>query len=184
MAAQDNVFGQATVTPKGKLSFFDIDTPNTAVKHPKNQYPSDKFDITLMIPKDTDLSALKAECDKVATQAFKTVDGVDMPFANGDEKAMDSMKGHIILRAKSSKRPGCIDGSKARITEEEVRAGMWAKMQVTPMSYLSGKTKGVTLLLKNVQVLTSQPYDSLEGGAKAEDVFDAEGEDNFDSFGD
>ena len=168
--AQDNTFGNPVVTPKGKLFFFDFDTPNTVEKHPNNQYPSDKFDVTLGLPKTADLKVIKAECDKVAKQAFGTTDGIDMPFANGDEKTMDSMKGHIIIRAKSTKRAGLVDETKQRITEAECVAGMWAKIQVTPMSYISGKTKGVTLLLKNAQVLVNAPYESLGGAQAADEV--------------
>ena len=176
---QDNKFGKAIVTPRGKLFFFDFDTPNTVEKHPKNQFPSQKFDCTLGLPKNTDLKELKAECDAVAKEAFGSSDGVDMPFANGDEKSMDSMKGHIIIRAKGTKRPGLVDGTKQRITEAECVAGMWARLQVTPMSYISGKTKGVTLLLKNAQVLVSSPYESLGGNQAAEDAFGAEEDDGF-----
>jgi len=181
---QDNKFGNPVVTPKGKLFFFDFDTPNTVEKHPKNQYPSDKYDVTLGLPKTADLSKLKAECEKVAKEAFGTVDGIEMPFANGDEKTMESMKGHIIIRAKSTKRAGLIDETKQRITEDECDAGMWAKIQVTPMTYQSGKTKGVTLLLKNAQVLVNAPYDSLGGAQSADQVSwgDDDNEDHLDQF--
>jgi hypothetical protein len=178
MAQADNIFGPAVVTPRGKLFFFDFDTPNTQAKHPKNRFPSDAFDVTLGFPKDTDLSELKKVCESVANQAFQTLDGIDLPFANGDEKSMDSMTGYIVIRAKCKKRPGLVDGKKARITEGGCDAGMWARIQVTPMSYTSGKSKGVTLILKNAQVLTDTPYDSLSGGASAENVFEAVDEDD------
>lgn len=181
MAQSENVFGNAVVTPKGILFFFDFDSPNTAEKHPNNKYPSDKYDVTLGFPKDADLSALKAECERVAKQAFGTAT-FELPFSNGDEKSMDSMHGKTVVRAKCSKRPGLVDGKKQRIVEDECVAGMWAKIQVTPMSYVSGKTKGVTLLLKNAQVLTSTPYTSLGGAQSAESAFDEEEEDGMDSF--
>jgi len=178
-AVQDNVFGKATLTPKGKLFFYDFDTPNTVEKHPKNKFPSDKFDVTLGFPTTADLSKLKAECAEVAKQAFKTVDGVEMPFSDGNEKGMDSMAGLIIIRAKSSKRPGLVDTQKEIISEGEVQAGMWARLQLTPMSYISGKTKGVTFLLKNAQVFVDQPYDSLGGSQSAKDAFGDDFEDDF-----
>lgn len=168
---QENKFGNKVVTPKGKFFFYDVDTPNTAEKHPKNQYPSDKYDVTMGFPKTADLSKIKAECEAVAKEAFGSLDGVDLPFANGDEKSMDSMKGYIILRAKCSKRPGLIDGSKERITENELDAGMWGRMSLTPMSYISGKSKGISFILKNVQALTDLEYDKLGGGSSAEDDF-------------
>jgi hypothetical protein len=170
MAKEDNKFGNPVVTPKGTLYFFDLDTPNTKEKHPNNQYPSDKYDVTMGFPATADLSKIKAECEKVAKEAFGSVEGVEMPFTNGDEKNMDSMAGKIIIRAKSSKRGGLVDGDRQRITEAEVKAGMWARLQVTPMSYKSGKTKGVTFLLKNTQVLTEVEYDNLGGGQAAESV--------------
>lgn len=172
----ENVFGVAKVTPKGKLFFFDFDTPNTVAKHPKNKFPSDRFDCTIGFEKTANLTELKDECKRVAKEAFGSDAGVEMPFADGDEKSMDSMKGLIIVRAKSTKRPGLVDGKKQRITENECDAGMVAKLHVTPMSYISGKTKGVTLLLKNAQVLVDAPYESLGGAQSAESAFDEEEE--------
>lgn len=168
---QENSFGQSKVTPKGVVFFVDVDTPNTAEKHPQNQYPSDKFDVTIGVPKDTSLSELQAECEKVAMDAFGTTD-VDLPFANGDEKSMASMKGYTVIRAKCNQRPGVVNQDKERILENEIDPGMWTKMHVTPMSYMSGRNKGVTFILKNIQVFLNDEYTSLSGGAqKAEEVF-------------
>ena len=169
-----NVFGEVVRTPKGQFFFFDVDTPNTQEKHPKNKFPSGKFDVTLGVPQDANLSKIKAECEKVANEAFKTTDGIEMPFANGDEKSMASMKGKIIIRAKCSKRPGLVDGDRERITEGEMQPGMWGRLSVTPMSYISGKTKGVTLILKNVQALTMLDFERFGGGTSAADDFDDE----------
>lgn len=167
----ENVFGNKVVTPKGKLIFFDVDTPNTKEKNPKNKYPSDKYDVTLGLPKDSDMTKLISECEKTAKEAFKTDEGVDMPWSNGDDKSMSSMKGLIIVRAKCKKRPGLIDGSRERVTEAELDAGMWGRISVTPMSYKSGRNKGVTLILKNVQALTDLEYEKFGGGSSAEDDF-------------
>ena len=172
MANTDNVFGTPVVTPRGRFFFADVDTPNTQSKNPKNLYPSERFDVTMGFQKDADLTALKAECVKVATAAFKTSEGIEMPFANGDEKSLDSMKGQIIIRAKSQKRPGLVDGKKGRITEADIVMGMWGRIQITPFSYQSGKTKGVTFNLKNVQVFTDSPFEPIGGGQSAESVFD------------
>ena len=179
MAKSDNVFGLPVVTPKGRFFFVDVDSPNTQEKHPTNQFPSGRFDVTIGFPKETDLKDLKDACLKVAKDAFKTTDGVDLPFANGDEKSMDSMKGNIIVRAKSQKRPGLVDGKKERITEAEIVPGMWGRIQITPFSYISGKTKGVTFNLKNVQVLTTAPYEPIGSGQSAESAFGAEEDDGF-----
>lgn len=170
--SDENVFGNATLTPKGVLFFFDFDSPNTVEKHPKNQYPSNKYDVTIGYPETANLKALKSECDKVAKEAFGTTDGIDMPFTAGEEKGMDSMAGFIVSRAKSTKRPGVVDGSRSQITENEIEAGMWSRLQVTPMSYKSGKSKGVTLLLKNAQVYTDLEFNALGGGQSAESAFD------------
>ena len=173
----DNVFGNPVVTPKGILYFGDFDTMNTAEKHPNNKYPSDRFDLTMGFTPETDLSELKAECDKVAKEAFKTTEGVDMPFANGDEKSMSSMAGKIIVRAKSTKRPGLVDETRTRITEDATQPGMNVRAQLAPMSYISGKTKGVTLLLKNVQAFTNEEFESLGGGQAPEAAFGGDDDD-------
>jgi hypothetical protein len=170
--SDENVFGSALLTPKGTLFFYDFDSPNTAEKHPNNKYPSDKYDVTLGFKKTVDLSNFKKACDEVAEKAFGTTDGIDFPFTAGEDKGMDSMAGHIVIRAKSKKRAGCVDGDRSQITEAEIEAGMQARLQVVPMSYKSGKSKGVTLLLKNAQVYTSLPFDALGGGQSAESAFD------------
>lgn len=172
----ENTFGPAILTPKGKLFFFDLDTPNTVEKHPNNLYPSDRYDITMGFEKSVDLSALKAACTDVAVKAFGSADGIAMPFANGDEKSSTSMHGHIIIRAKSTKRPGLVDTQRQRICEEEVRAGMFGRLQLTPMSYVSGRDKSVTLLLKNTQVFVDQEYEALGGGESAESAFGGDNE--------
>lgn len=173
----DNIFGKPTITPKGVLFFFDFDSPNTAEKHPNNKYPSDKYDVTMGFKKTTDLTKLKASCDEVAKLAFGTTEGIEMPFTAGEEKGMDSMIDHIIIRAKSKKRAGVVDGNRDQITESEIEAGMYARLQVTPMSYKSGKTKGVTFLLKNAQVYTDLEFNALGGGQSAASAF---ADDDFD----
>lgn len=168
----ENVFGKGVVLPKGVMYYFDLDSPNTQEKRPNVRYASNKYDITVGIPKNIDLSEIKTECDEVAQKAFGTTD-VDMPFANGDEKSQSNMAGKIIIRAKSSKRPNIVSSDKTvPITEAECDAGMWARVYVTPMSYLAGRNKGVTLLLKSVQVLENMDYDPIGGGdVSPEDIF-------------
>jgi len=170
MADFENVFGNQVATPFGRFVFFDLESENTQAKHPLNKYPSDRFDVTLIFEKGADFSALRAECERVAQQAFKKVEGIEMPFANGDEKSMDCMKGHIVVRAKSKKKPGLVDEHKSRMnSEEEMRSGMWGRIIVSPFSYTSGRTKGVTLLLKKAQVCLDRPYDVIGiGGADAD----------------
>lgn len=173
MAEFDNVFGESKVTPKGNLVFFDFTSPNTAEKHPNNKYPSDKYDVTMVFDKGADFTLLRQECERVAKQAFKTLDGVDLPFTDGDEKSMDCMKGKIVLRAKSKKQPILVDDNKTKLgTEDDIRGGMVARLIVTPMSYKSGRTKGVTILLKKAQVFLEAPYEPIGGGAEVD--FDGE----------
>ena len=169
MAEFNNVFGSETVTPRGKLVFFDFITENTQAKHPQNRFPSDRFDVTLIIPKATDLGKLKEECERVAKEAFKTTEGIELPFADGNEKSMTCMADHIVIRAKSKKQPILVDDNKTKMgSEDEIRGGMQARLIVTPFSYTSGRTKGVTLLLKKAQVFLNAPYDPIGGGAEVD----------------
>ena len=162
---QDNIFGPKQVTPEGTLFFYDVDSPNTKEKHPNNQYPSDKFEATLGFPKEEDLEALKEACVKVGKEAFPDLEAsdLDFPFADGDEKSLDSMHGNIVIKAKCKKKPKCVDGNKRDLTESDIDAGMSARMAITPMSYKSGRNKGVTFILKALQVNTQKPYTSLSG---------------------
>jgi len=170
MAEFDNVFGSQVATPHGRYVFFDLVSENTQAKHPNNKYPSDRFDVTMIFEKTADLSKLQAECEAVAKQAFGDSKGVEMPFNNGDEKTMDCMKGHIVLRAKSKKKPGLVDEHKSALyTEDDIRGGMWGRMIVTPFSYKSGRTKGVTLNLKKAQVCLEKPFDPIGGDVDFDD---------------
>jgi len=179
MADFDNVFGVETVTPRGNLVFFDFITPNTQAKHTQNKFPSDRFDVTLIIKKDVDMSKLLAECKKVATQAFGSDEGVEMPFANGDEKSMACMKDHVVIRAKSKKQPGFVDDSRTKVgTEDDIKGGMQARLIVTPFSYKSGRTKGVTLLFKKVQVYFNAPFEPIGGGGGGADFDDEQPAEN------
>lgn len=186
MAKKKPTFGQSKVSPKGVIFFADVDTPMTQEKHPKAQYPSNRFDVTIGVPKDTDLSEHRSECEKVAEEAFGTTEGIAMPFADGDKKSMDTMKGMWILRAKMkpnpedpNKKPGVVSDIKVegtdkyeKISESSIQAGMWGHLHFTPMSYEAGATKGVTLLLKNLQVLTQEEYEPLGPSSdNPQDVF-------------
>jgi len=174
MADFDNVFGAQVPTPHGRFVFFDVITENTATKHPNNKYPSDRFDVTMIFEKTADLSKLQKECESVAQKAFGKVEGVELPFSNGDEKTMDCMKGHIVLRAKAKKKPGLVDEHKEPLySEDDLRGGMWGRMIVTPFSYQSGRTKGVTLNLKKVQFCVEKPFDPIGGGGDVD--FDNDG---------
>lgn len=181
MSDFNNVFGEQIATPKGRFVFFDLVDENTQAKHPKNKFPSDRFDVTMIFEPSADLSKLKEECEKVAKQAFKDTKGVEMPFANGDEKKMACMKGHIVIRSKSKKRPGLVDDNGDRMTsEDEIRAGMWGRLIVSPFSYTSGRTKGITLLLKKAKVFLDQKYESIGSGTDIDFDDDAtKGDDEF-----
>lgn len=167
----DNLFGKEVLLPKGVIAYRDVDSPNTAAKNVNNKYPSDKYDITLIYDKSTDFSEAKDECLRIAQQKFGTKEGVDLPFANGDEREQALFKGKFIVRAKSSKRPGVVNGSCEQITEPEITPGMKGRIHVSPMTYKSGKTKGVTFILRNVQVFTNEEFEPLSAGQTAAQVF-------------
>ncbi len=170
-----SVFGEKMTTPTGRVSFPYVFEKAKAMDAGKEG----KYEVTLYIPKSEDISKLRANIEKVAKEAFGTkFQSLDKlkhpPIKDGDDKdPSDPAYGHWIIRAKSSKRPVVVDGSRTPIeSKEEVYGGCFGRINVTPASYSIPTGWGVTLYLNAVQkVKEGERF----GGASvsAEEVFEA-----------
>lgn len=162
------------VTPPGRVSF-----PHLAAKNTGGEYPSHKFEITLLFPKDeTDLTELKnllMEPVKEKWPDQKNLKGLNHPIRDGNDKDLEKYPEYedcYYIRAKSGKRkPVCVGPDKAQIDAEEVYAGCWARISVSSGTYVMRGEKGVTLFLGNVQFVRDDVALG-GGGAPANEEFD------------
>lgn len=170
----ENVFGQRMISPLGRFSYPHVFERAKNLSDPSKD---GKFEVTLLIPKRTDISALKAAVEKVGQEAFgakwKGQDRLTHPvIKDGDEKDDPICAGHWVIRAKSNKKPGVVGPDRNPIEDkDEVYGGCWGRISVTPGSYTQLGNWGVTLYLNNVQkVRDDEPFGG-SGGVKAEDEF-------------
>jgi len=179
----ENVYGDRVITPLGRFSYPSVFERAKAMEDGKEG----KYEVTLLIPKKSDISALKDAIDKVGKEAFgKKWDGdANSPkprIKDGDAlaarleredkpKAAAVYRGHWVVRTQSGKRPGVVGPDRQPIEDkDEVYGGCWGRLSVTPGSYTQLGNWGVTLYLNNVQkVRDDEPFGG--DGIKAEDEF-------------
>ena len=129
----------------------------------------EKFGVTMLFPKGTDLSALKAAAHEAAVNKW----GKDLPkklktpFKDQGERADDYAgfeEGGIYITAQSDTRPGVVDAKVQDIIDEnDFYSGCWARATVNAYAWEHPTGgKGVSFGLLNVQKL--RDGDRLGGG--------------------
>lgn len=169
-----SVFGDKMTTPTGRISFPHVFEKAASLEAGKEG----KYEITLYIPKSEDISAIRANLEKVAREAFgaKFVSLEKLkhpPIKDGDDKdPSDPAYGHWIIRAKSSKRPLVVDAGRQPVdSKEAIYGGCYGRINFTPASYSITTGWGVTLYLNAVQkVKDGERFGG--GGVSAEAVFE------------
>jgi hypothetical protein len=164
-------------TPEGRVSFPSV--------FEKTSYDDSKpaYELTLLIPKGTDISALQALAGEIAKEAWG--DKVAAlkprnPIRDGDgvkqtgEPFPDEYKGHWFIKAKSYNRPGIVNkiGLEPIVSEEIFYAGCWAKITVTAFAYGGPGTKytpGVSFWLNNI--MKTRDDDPFSGRTSADTDF-------------
>jgi hypothetical protein len=177
-----DTYGEKFNTPVGRFSY-----PHVFKKGEGKNGKDGKYEVTLLIPKATDLAPLRARLEAVGKEAFGAVwKGVDKQknptIRDGDEYADDKKaegkdaevyRGMWFIRARTSKRPGVIGPDKKPIEDEEkIYGGCWGRLNVTPASYNTDGNKGVTMYLNAVQ--KAKDDEAFGGGAvDPNEAFDA-----------
>lgn len=139
------------LTPEFRVSFPAVFKPQAAME---GQEPT--YNIQMLFPKTTDLSALKkavkeAIVEKWGANPPKTL---RLPFKDGDEKDYDTHKGHIYINAKSKIKPGLVDQDLQEIiSPEDFYGGCYARATLTVYSYDRKGNQGVAFGLQNIQKL-------------------------------
>lgn len=163
------------ITPVGRLSY-----PHLLERNSGGDYPSDKYETLLMIPKSEDIKPLMEAATKVMQDAFgakydHVADLSHPPIRDGDEEEKGpEYAGHWFLKAKSDNRPQIV-GKNPKIAidnpEDEVFGGQRARLSLVAFSYKKGGSEGVSWALRNVQIIGGgEPYGA--GSGNPEDQFD------------
>jgi hypothetical protein len=174
MAAGKSVYSDKIITPMGRFSY-----PSVFEKSKGMDGAEGKYEVTLLIPKTTDISALKKELEKVAKEAFgpKFISLEKLknpPLRDGDEKEPgDPANGHWIIRAKSSRRPLVVGPDRLAIDDpEEIYGGCYGRLNVVIGSYTMTGNWGVTFFLNAVQKAKDGERFGGSGLMSAESAFE------------
>lgn len=164
------------MTPKFRVSFPQLFEPSAMDETSKKKYA-----VTMLFPKDTDLSALEDAYEAALEDGVerlwkgKKPKNLRSPFRDADEEDdymdKEGYKGHIFIRASSLDKPGVVDRDKVKITDPmEIYAGCYARATVVAYAYDVAGNRGVAFGLQNIQKL--KDGEAFSGRMKAEDEFD------------
>lgn len=168
------------VAPKARMSFVYIDTAKKNDKHPDRK---PKYELSLLFPPDADLSLLKADAERAATEKWGTAmpKKLRSPFKAADEYDYAGYeKGWTLIRVSTTTKPQVIDASGRQVDTSDtgtVYSGRWCMASLK--AFTTSPTKdnpeianGVSFGLRNVQLFD---HDTPLGGssAKAEDEFES-----------
>lgn len=143
------------------------------------------YSVVLLFDKTADLSAMKAEYERVKKEYLakefkgKEPPGFKNPFRDGDEKNFDGNSPeyagmtYISFRAQENRKPQVVDAALRQITQEsgQFYAGCYAKVSFSCYGYNTKGNKGVAFSLGNIQkVRDGEP---LDGRTTAENDFEA-----------
>lgn len=169
------MYGDKVNTPIGRMSYPHVFKKVAQMDPAKPP----RYEATLLIPKETDISQLKQAVEKVGQEAFgakwKGVEKLKNPtIRDGDEMDNAQTRGHWVIKASTKDRPLVVGPDKRPIdedTEKGVYGGCWARYNVTPASYDVSGSWGVTFYLNAVQ--KAKDGERFGGQGVSEDVFEA-----------
>lgn len=172
------------LTGEVRLSYVNLVTP-------KAQNPGDtpRYSVQILIPK-TDTATVQDIMNSIEAAAQKAVNekwgGVRPNFApilhDGDGVKPDAgtpyseeCKGHWVLNASSTQKPGVVDISNINVdlAPQDIYSGMYARVTLNFYGYKNRKT-GVGCGLGNV--MKTREGEALGGGASAASDFAAVGQ--------
>jgi len=147
---------QPIVTPEFRLSFPNLVTPQSF----EGGRPT--FSITMLFPKDADISALKDLAREAATKRWGTDQdewpkGMRLPFRDGDEKSYAGYEDCTYVRASANedRKPGTVDAAGQPIINPgvDLYGGCYARAYVNAFAYDKAGNRGVAFGLIHVQKL-------------------------------
>lgn len=135
-------------TPEGRLSFPHLTAPETG-----GQFPSNKYVGTLLMPKTSDLTAMKDAVLKAAQQMWPNLNitslgQVRTPFRDGDErKQQPGMEGCFYIKCKSAYKPA-IFGPDRKEYIGPIKAGDFVRFSVVAFPFKQNLDREVATALK------------------------------------
>ena len=170
------------VTGKIRLSYANIFEPRAIT-------PGDdpKYSLCILIPKSDKATLRKI---KAAVEAAKQTGAalwggkipakLKLPLRDGDQDRPDQPEyaGHFFINANSKQKPGVVDADVNPIDQSEVYSGCYGRVSVNFFPYSHSGNRGIGCGLNNIQKLADG--EPLGGRSRAEDDFDAWGEDDSD----
>lgn len=168
------------LTPKGRVSY-----PNV---FKKTSYGNSEpyYDLTLIFPPDTDLSAMQKIAEACALDRWgKLPPKLILPIQDCSERAETAGydQGGVFIHFKNSKHaPGVMAPNMTPITENEggFYAGCYARCSFKPFAWEYEGKRGVSFSLCNVQKMAdgepfgagiTDPYDEFEALPEEADSF-------------
>lgn len=175
------------ITPAARASFPHLFKPAINKQEPTKD---PRYSLSLLFPKDADLSALKASVNAILTEKFGTKEkfpkNLRSPFRDQGEKEFAGYEeGNVFINAWTKSKPGLVGPDLKDLTDEtQIYAGCWVRASVKPFYYDTNGNKGVAFMLNNVQkVKDGEP---LDGRVRAAEEFEAveaaAAADDFDPF--
>lgn len=166
--------GLTVITPEALACYAHVWKARPALNPKPGQEP--QYSITLVFPKNTDLSKLRHAATLAAQKRWgaKMPAGLRSPFRKGDEARPDDplFKGCMFITARTVSKPGIVDRNVQPILDEmDFYSGCKCKASVYAMAYDQAGNKGVSFLLNNIQKTADGTR--LSGRKRAEDEFDA-----------
>lgn len=160
-----------TITPEARIAFPSIFKKAKAFKEGQPE----KYEVTLLFDKKTDLKPLRALCDEAAKKRWGQLPkGLKLPFRNGDDKETNGYAGTVYAHAKSSYAPAVIDKNKQDIiNEEDLYAGCYCKASIIVDTYEQKDEQG-RVLGKGVKFLLRALMKTREGEPLVQKVNAAE----------
>jgi len=160
------------VTPEATACYAYVHEPRPSL----NPGGEPQYSITLVFPKSTDLSKLKAAARAAAQLKWgdKMPSALRSPFRDGDEDRSDDpvFSNTIFVTAKCRDKPGLVDAALNPILNPmDFYSGVKCRASLYAFAYDTSGNKGVSFILNNLQKLSDG--DRLAGRRRAEDDFTA-----------
>jgi hypothetical protein len=189
MARVDEKIKTKVITNEVRLSYVHLLEPYAQDKDKDEPM----YSCLLLIPKsDKETLSCLVSAQKEAYETAKgdklkglKFDAVDQTLHDGEEKydiaERPEYEGMMICNVRSKLPPQIIDKYKEKVeTKEEVYSGVYARVSVNAYAYNTGKKRGITFGLNNVQI--TRKGEPLGGRASAQDDFDEWLEDDNDDM--
>lgn len=173
-------------TPRGRILYPALFQPRARKGEPPEKA---KYQCSLLIPKGSDISALKSAVEAVLKENFsekvRSTVKIKTPFLRtADQLRFAEYADDFPLMIRCNRhptygRPDVVGPTMQSIREEdeadEVYGGRWGRLSVDAFHYDLPENKGVSLGLQNVQLLDHA--DPIAGGrVKAENDFEPVGD--------